>query len=276
MAERAYSAGVPVGQSLEDGMNRRVALTLAAFVLWTLVTVLGARLVSGGESSLLDTVDSGIGWAWAMAGGFILLVVLSQGWTDVGLNRWAGPRGWLLAWVPMLFVLFALGLSLSIGLPPAPVLALVLLNCLFVGFSEELMFRGAILQAFRGALSIWPAILLSSLMFGAVHSLNVFVTGELMPALIQSTGAFLSGLVFVALRLRTGTLWVPIVVHALWDFAIFTLGGAVGQQAMEGGMAEGPAMQGAGMMQLMPVLLVLPNAIYGLWLMRNIGRMDLR
>jgi membrane protease YdiL (CAAX protease family) len=146
-----------------------------------------------------------------------------------------------------------------------------------VGFSEELMFRGALLQAFRGAVTIWPAVILTSVAFGSIHSLNVFVTGELGPALVQSAAAFLSGLMFIALRLRTGSLWPPILVHALWDFATFTLGAAAGGMMTHGTLpAEAPVPVVTGYVALLPVLLVLPNAIYGLWLMRGIGRTAVR
>ena len=109
--------------------------------------------------------------------------------------------------------------------------------------------------------------------FGSIHSLNVFVTGDLKSALVQSAAAFLSGLMFIALRLRTGSLWPPIIVHALWDFATFMLG-AAGDSAAHGNLPSEAATlpTASGLSALLPVLIVLPNAIYGLWLMRNIGR----
>jgi hypothetical protein len=254
-------------------MNRRLGVALAAFVIWTAITVIGGNITTGGEMSLLDAVTSGLGWTWLVAAGFILGVVMWQGWRDVGLDRGTDARGWRLTWLPMIYILGGLAVATFLGLPPATVLMLILLNTLLVGYSEELMFRGVLLQAFRHATSIWLAVLLTSAVFGAVHSLNVFVTGDLRVALIQSSAAFLSGLVFIALRLRTGSLWPPIIVHALWDFATFTLG-AAGHAAAHGSMpAEAAAPAGAtGLAEFLPVLLVLPNAIYGLWLMRNIGR----
>ena len=214
-----------------------------------------------------------VGWTFVVASVFILAVVLWQGWRDVGLNRWADARGWLLSWLPMLYILGGLALAAFLGMPPLSMLSLILLNCMLVGFSEELMFRGVILQAFRQVMSIRSAVLLTSLAFGAVHSLNVFVTGDLKAALIQSTAAFLSGLMFIALRLRTGTLWTPIIVHGLWDFATFALGAAsagisAGSLASEAAKVASPST----LQSLTPIGLVLPNALCGLWLMRNIGR----
>lgn len=254
-------------------MNRRLGLALIAFVIWIAITVVGGNLTTGGEMSLTEAVQSRIGWTWVVAASFILAVVLWQGWNDVGLNRWSDAAGWRLCWLPMLYIVVGLGIASLLGLPPVSVLVLILINTLFVGFSEELMLRGAILQAFRHAGTIWTAVILTSVVFGAMHSLNVFVTGDLKGALIQSVAAFLSGLVFIALRLRTGSLWPPIIVHALWDFATFTLG-AAGHGAAEGALpAEAVTIPATGLLsEYTPILLVLPNAIYGLWLMRNIGR----
>jgi hypothetical protein len=254
-------------------MTVRLALALSAFVVWTAITILVGRLMAGGKTSLLEGVSHGIGWAWVIAAGFILAVVLWQGWSDVGLNRGADARGWRLVWLPMLYVLAALGLSGAIGLPPVPMLLVILVNCLFVGFSEELMFRGTLLQAFRHAVPIWPAVLLTSFAFGSIHVLNVFVTGELGPALLQASAAFLSGLMFIALRLRTGSLWPPILVHALWDFATFTVAATSGGNASHGTLPAEASLPATGAFTaLLQVLIVLPNAVYGLWLMRGIDR----
>ncbi len=255
-------------------MNKRLALALIAFGFWLAITIIVGNLTSGGETDLASGVKSGIGWGWLAAGGFILCVVLWQGWHDVALNRWPEARAWRLTWLPMIYIVVAFGAATVFGLPPATTLLIILINTMLVGFSEELMLRGALLQAFRHSVSIWPAVLLTSVAFGAMHSLNVFVTGNLWAALLQSCAAFLSGIVFIALRLRTGSLWPPIIVHALWDFATFVLSGAVGHVASEGSLpvkAMTPAA-GSDLTQFLPILLVLPNAIYGLWLMRNIGQ----
>jgi membrane protease YdiL (CAAX protease family) len=258
-------------------MKKRIGLALGAFVIWTAITILLGRFLAGGETSLLDGVTSGLGWAWIAAAAFILGVTLWQGWSDVRLTRGSDARGWRLAWLPMIYIVGGFGFATLLGLPPASALVLILINTFFVGFSEELMFRGVILQSFRHAVPIWAAVLITSVLFGSIHSLNVFVTGDLGAALIQSTAAFLSGIVFIALRLRTGSLWPPIVVHWLWDFVTFTVSAAsvgASQGAAQNTLpAEAVSVSdGTGFAVFAPILLVLPNAIYGLWLLRNIGK----
>jgi membrane protease YdiL (CAAX protease family) len=247
-------------------MNIRLAISLAAFAVWLLITVVGGRIHTG-EAPLLQSVTRGLGWPFLLAALFLLAVVGWQQWRDVGLNRLPSARSLWLTWLPMVYIVAGLGLSVVFGLPPAGVLLWILLNTFLVGLSEELMFRGVLLQAFRRTVSIWPAVWLTTLVFGAIHILNVFMTGELRAALIQSTAAAASGLLFIALRLRTGSLWPAIVVHGLWDFATFTLAASrsVESQAVGSGGPMTP-------MTFLPVLLVLPNALYGLWLMRGIGQ----
>jgi uncharacterized protein len=147
-------------------MNRRTGVALVAFVLWAAITVIGGNITTGGEASLLDGVTRGIGWTWLVAGAFILGVVLWQGWHDIGLNRWTGVAGWRLAWLPMVYIVCGLLVAALLGMPPVMVLVLLLINTLLVGFSEEVMFRGVLLQAFRNAASIWIAVLLTSIAFG--------------------------------------------------------------------------------------------------------------
>jgi len=245
----------------------RISLPVTAigFVLWIVITVAGSRIMTGGQAELGDGLRHGIDWPILAAAAFILAFTLWQGRPgDTGLRPIQTPGTLRLAWLPLLYVAAALGFTAIAGLPPATVIFWVLLNAMIVGFSEELMFRGVILRSLRARLAIWPAVIVTSLLFGSVHSLNILTTGEVAQSLIQSVGAALTGLMFMALRLRTGALWPAMVLHGLWDFGTFTLGSTGG----DGGPAEDPGL----LLMASPVLVILPVALYGLYLLRNIGR----
>ena len=158
-------------------------------------------------------------------------------------------------------------LAVLSGLPPVPVVVMILLNTLLVGFSEEVMFRGIFYSALRDRVSIWPSILWTSVAFGAVHVLNGFVTGDFGTATVQAFAAAASGLVFIAIRLRTGSLWVAIAYHALWDWILF-----IGIAGAEGAVPEQVNATPSIATMLLPFTLVLPNALYALWLLRGVGR----
>lgn len=83
---------------------------------------------------------------------------------------------------------------------------------ILVGIVEEFSFRGYLQSALGSGIGFWPAAILLSIGFGAIHLGN---PGE------AKIGAFMAGSFGVvaafALR-RTGNLWFPIGMHAAWDW----------------------------------------------------------
>ncbi len=251
------------------GGDRSLAFVLALLVTWTAITVFGARLIYSGEVSLDEIVKNGIAWQLVAAVVLLVAVIVMRKWRDLGLQ---GPLpGTLkLLWFPVLVLLILGVVALALGLPPASVMLMVLFNTALVGFSEEVMFRGIFYSALRDRLKIWPAIIWTSLVFGAVHVLNGILTGDYGAASVQALAAVTSGLVFMAIRLRTGSLWVAIVYHALWDWVLFVAAAGQAEPAPEQAVEATASTGGAAM--FVPFVLVLPNALYALWLLRHVGR----
>ncbi len=242
----------------------RLPQALAVYAGWVLLTLFGMRWASdGSKKPLVETISHGIAWNLVMAISLLAVATLAMGWRDL---KFVAPRplGSLkILWFPSLYLaLFAL-LVVTLGAPPAHTVLFVALNTWLVGLSEEWMFRGVLFQALRSRFAMWPSILLMSVLFGAVHVLNVFVTGHLFEAAVQAVAAFLSGLVLVALLVRTGSIWVPIAYHALWDFGTF-MSSAGGKTPSQG------ADLSQGWAWALPILLVLPNCLYALFLLRRV------
>ena len=84
---------------------------------------------------------------------------------------------------------------------------------LFVGFNEEFLFRGYAQFTATTGIGFWPAAILLSAAFGAVHLGN---GGE---DWIGALSVFGSGLLFCLILRRTGSLWMPIGFHMAWDWA---------------------------------------------------------
>jgi membrane protease YdiL (CAAX protease family) len=85
--------------------------------------------------------------------------------------------------------------------------------CLAAGISEELLFRGFLQAALRQALEDWPAgslaaLVLASLVFGAVHSLSWTY------AILASAVGLYLGWIY----LQFHSLVVPMTAHAVYDF----------------------------------------------------------
>lgn len=242
----------------------RLPVALLTYVGWTLVTLFGMRWASDGtKKPLVETVTHGISWNLAMAVGLLAIVTFVMRWRDL---KFVAPRpasSLRLLWFPALYLaLFAL-LPAVLGLPPATTVVFIAANTLLVGLSEEWMFRGVLFQGLRSRLPMWPAILLTSVLFGAVHVLNVIGTGQLVEAIIQAVAAFMSGMLLIALLIRTGSIWVPIVYHALWDLGTFVSSAARPADAA-------PVDFGQGWTWALPILIVLPNFLFALFLLRKV------
>jgi membrane protease YdiL (CAAX protease family) len=83
---------------------------------------------------------------------------------------------------------------------------------LLVGVYEEFFFRGYLQFTLTAGIGFWPAALLTSVLFGAVHLRN---QGE---SPIGAVSVFVTG-AFLCLTLRrTGSLWFAIGWHAAYDF----------------------------------------------------------
>ena len=104
--------------------------------------------------------------------------------------------------------------------------ALLVLGTALVGYCEETVTRGVLLTALRnsghGERWAWFG---SCALFGLMHLPNaLFGTGAL--ALVQVLLAFCMGSGLYLLRRFSGTLWLPIAVHATWDLTTLAAGQA--------------------------------------------------
>jgi membrane protease YdiL (CAAX protease family) len=87
----------------------------------------------------------------------------------------------------------------------------------FIGFSEELACRGVILQElmYKGKVR---SIILSSMIFGFLHLMNLFKGAGFEDTMLQIIFATCFGLTMAMVRYKTELILPQILVHALWDF----------------------------------------------------------
>ena len=82
-----------------------------------------------------------------------------------------------------------------------------------VGFSEEMISRAIIFRLLMRAFRAWPALIASSLLFGAAHLGNPNATWLGAVAIAVEAGMMLAGF-----YLLTGRLWMSVGVHIAWNF----------------------------------------------------------
>ena len=103
----------------------------------------------------------------------------------------------------------------SIALSPKGIFGWGLLHLVLftvVGFFEEFMFRGYTQFTLADGIGFWPAALILSLGFGAVHLGN---PGE---GLVGAASVALVGIFFAFTLRRTGNLWYAVGLHASFDW----------------------------------------------------------
>lgn len=248
------------------GERYRAPASLLVFLGWILITAFLPRLWEGTHvNEALDlSVATRFSFSIAAAIAFLAVVIALFRWNDLGLTVMPSPRALGLLWFPALYIGMFVGLALFQGLPPAANTLIILVNTIMVGVSEELACRGVLYAGLRSRLSLRASIFGSTALFGAVHVLNGFNTGDFTSAAIQAITAFMTGMVFMAIRLRTGSLIPGIALHAAWDFT--AVSSAAGSALRHGDMAS---PFDAGWQMAIPVLVILPNFLYGLYLLRS-------
>ncbi len=89
---------------------------------------------------------------------------------------------------------------------------LYVLGFILVAIFEDFSFRGYMQATLASGIGFWPAAILLAIAFGALHLGN---PGEAKIGALM-TGSF--GLLEAFTLRRTGNLWLPIGMHAAWDW----------------------------------------------------------
>ncbi|TFH07327.1 MAG: CPBP family intramembrane metalloprotease [Candidatus Atribacteria bacterium] len=161
---------------------------------------------------------------------------------------------WLLAGIGLgialpLLVVFILKLSgqASISRPHRTLgrrertttLAAIACMALFTGFAEEIVFRAMAARELSVAMG-WPlAVLVSGAYFGFVHLIGQIKTLTASKAATILVASVAVSFMFVAMYVRSGSLWLPIGFHAAWNFSLVgVLGLPMSGRRTEGGLLQ--------------------------------------
>ena len=104
-----------------------------------------------------------------------------------------------------------------------------LVQALNAGFFEETLFRVTMipiaLHFMKSEKKVTLAWLIPTIIFGAAHLGNLVGGGALSVIIAQAIATAFFGIYFAALFMCTGSIIVPIAVHAVWDFICFSCDG---------------------------------------------------
>ncbi len=139
-----------------------------------------------------------------------------------GLSGWPGNNRVMLWFLPLWIITsFNLWGGVTPRFPlPGQLFAVV--SMAFVGFAEEMIFRGFLFKAMLKDGSVKAAVIVSSVTFGLGHILNLFTGHELAETLVQVVFAVAYGFLVTMVFYKGGSLLPCILSHSLFDmFAEF-------------------------------------------------------
>ena len=191
-------------------------------LLWVLY-LLTVVLVALGAKALFPALQSGPGGlSTVQLVGQLVLTLLPLpflaivGWREVGFDRPGQWRDLHLLAFPASTVAF--GYLAGFRSMEPGYLAMAVALVVLVALGEEAAFRGVFLKALEPR-GVMYAVLVSSALFGLMHLGNLALGAPWQGVALQVLFSGMGGVGFAAIRIRTGSLWPAIVLHALYDLA---------------------------------------------------------
>jgi membrane protease YdiL (CAAX protease family) len=219
-------------KSLRFGWRILIFLAVAAICIFAFGSLFGLLLrrrrigSSQGFGPATLILGEGIPLAGVLMAAWVMSKIECRTFADFGLSfrNFPGAKfllgvfwGWLALTALLLGIRLLHGFSFgsfAIHGPAAARYAIFWAAAfMIVGLFEEFGFRGYLLSTLTEGIGFWPAAIILSIIFGAVHLHN---PGE---DWLGGLAAGLIGLFFCFTLRRLGTLWFAVGFHAAWDYA---------------------------------------------------------
>lgn len=146
-------------------------------------------------------------------------------------------------------------------------LSALIAAAIFPAVNEELLFRGILFRWLEEWGGSWVALLLTSALFGCAHLLNPNASP------IAAIGiAFEAGVMLGAAYMLTRSLWLPMGLHAAWNFAqgeIYDIpvSGMPVHGMVQARLSGPPLLTGNGFGLEASVIAIVVATLFGLWLL---------
>ena len=183
-------------------------------ILWIVIYAVGMGTLQNNFG--LDSV-------WHMLGLIVISAAIFLFVKKNGLMEKYGLAGWAknsraMLWFIPLWVLSCVNLFSGFQPDyPVPGLIYAAISMAFVGFAEELIFRGFLFKAMLKDGNVKAAVIVSSVTFGMGHIMNLFTGHDLIPTLTQVIFAVAMGFVFTLVFYKRGSLLPGILAHSFID-----------------------------------------------------------
>lgn len=221
-----YSLGVNTSSLATWQARRPLLLALGVAVGGVLLTAVGSAVA---QIAQIDDVAS----IWVITGFVALSALLGLGWMRLSRPSLAEygfrvPRSlrqvaWIIPLILLPVPVFATGHLID----SVPLIVAHAVFALAVGFNEEIWFRGLLLAALR-RLGERKAVVMGAIGFGVLHLVNAAQGATPAYLALQITFAFLVGWVLGEVVALTGSLWLGIGWHFLYDTIALISGDEMG------------------------------------------------
>lgn len=202
-----------------------IGMIVLSFAIYNITHLMLTHL--GVEQRLAETIGR------LLASIFILVIFRWLYGTDsFFLKNKAFLKGMAAGWFMIGVIILNLTISMMelqefpFSMPSVYLITIVIIEQLFVGAFEEFLYRGFVLNVFligkKGGKGTGKAaaIVISSVLFGLTHFLNLFDSPQLILAtLAQFFYATFIGIYFAVLYLKTENIWVVVILHAFSNLA---------------------------------------------------------
>ena len=179
-----------------------------------------------------------------------------------------GLVGGVLLFSLAVLIAAAMGVYRIVGIGDfSGMLSALISAALFPALFEEMAFRGVLfrwLEEFGGS---WVALFLTSALFGAAH------LGNPNASVVAAVGiAFEAGVMLGAAYMLTRSLWLPMGIHAAWNFTQgevydIPVSGTTVHGLVDGQLSGPPLLTGNGFgLEASPIAILVATA-FGLWLL---------
>lgn len=158
----------------------------------------------------------------ALAIFFLQRVIDRRPLSEMGLCTFRNSGKYSLMIILWTVIVFALGLMICVLSKSANIvttqfhwqdLSLSLIMFIFAAFYEEILIRGYLLTRLcRSGLNVWISLIVTSILFSALHLPNPGMN------ICSFINIFLAGLFEGCIYLLTGSLWMAVMSHCLWNW----------------------------------------------------------
>ena len=156
---------------------------------------------------------------------FMVVLIVTRGYARTFKPKWRAP---LLLWCLPCFLVAIVNFPFSALIRGEAVIArvdllwLFLLKCIAIALLEEIFFRALILPLFmerfaNSRFRVLIAVLGSSALFAIIHLINLFSGAGVGETFMQVGYTFLLGCMLAVMMLKTGNIWLCVIVHSLFD-----------------------------------------------------------